>query len=143
MEQRRKFLKGIGLFGAVATAVVAGRTAVVGSDKPKADPKMIDIIEHQQPANITLTSTYGEIAPPPPPTPPSQYAFHSDGSVTGITMEPTWATQQLHLGTLNVSCQQHKFVPGTEKQVALKLVPGPDGKLYLNINGEWKEVLTT
>lgn len=143
MEHRRKFLKGIGLFGAVATAVVAGRTAVVGSDKPKADPKMIDIIEHQQPANITLTSTYGEIAPPPPPTPPSQYVFHSNGSVTGVTMAPTYTIAQPNLGNLAVSFNQNKFIPGTEKQVALKLVPGPDGKLYLNINGEWKEVLTT
>lgn len=141
MQQRRKFLKGIGLFGAVATAVVAGRAAVVGDDKPKADPKMIDIIEHQQPANITLTSTYGEIAPPPPPAPPSQYVF-SDGSITSIS-EPTWAIAQPHLGNLSVTYHQQKFVPGTEKQVALKLVPGPDGKLYLNINGKWKEVLTT
>lgn len=139
-KNRRQFVKGVGIFGAFAAAVVAGRSAVVDSS-PKADPKMINIIEHQKPATIAITSTYGEVLPPPPPTPPSQYVF-SDGSATCVA-SPTWVTSTPYLGNFAVTYDQSKFKPGTEKVVTLKLVPGPDGKLYVNINGEWKEVLTT
>lgn len=140
IEHRRKFIKGVGIFGAMATAIVAGRAAVI-DNKPKANPDMVNIIEHQNPATITLTSTYGELQPPPPPPPPSKYVFNGTGVVYGGS-GPTWVANP-NLGNLTVTMNQGKFIPGTEKEVSLKLVPGPDGKLYLNINGEWKEVLTT
>jgi hypothetical protein len=47
-----------------------------------------------------------------------------------------------HDGNIKVGLSGKKFVPGTEKHVDVKLVPGPDGELYLNINGQWKKVLT-
>ena len=140
-NNRRQFVKGVGIFGAFAAAVVAGRSDIIKDGKPKADPKMISIIEHQQPANITITSTYGELEPPEPPPPPSKYVFNDE--VYSVVSAVGQTTISPYLGNLGVTFNQGKFIPGTEKHVALKLVPGPDGKLYLNINGQWKEVLTT
>ena len=72
VANRRKFLKGFGLLG----AVVAGASAPVIIEKtrevqvplpfPKSDPKVVAQIVEQTPATITLLSKYGEIAPPPP-----------------------------------------------------------------------------
>jgi hypothetical protein len=84
-----------------------------------------------------LTQTYGEIEPPkPPPAQPLGSYVISNGvcSNPGLTLT--------HDGNINIGLNQKKFVPGTEKQVDVKLVPGPDGELYLNINGQWKKVLT-
>ena len=100
-------------------------------------------IEECNPASITFTSKYGEIAPPPPPRPVS---LGKDGSIltfNGAT-GATWTTLSVsQMGGLCVNQGQERFIPGTEQEVALKLVPGPDGELYLNINGQWKKVLTT
>jgi hypothetical protein len=45
-------------------------------------------------------------------------------------------------GNIQVGLNTKKFIPGTENQVNVKMVPGPDGELYLNVNGQWKKVLT-
>lgn len=36
-----------------------------------------------------------------------------------------------------------RFKPGTVKTETVKLIPGPDGELYIHTNGEWKKVITT
>jgi hypothetical protein len=45
-------------------------------------------------------------------------------------------------GSTTMLLHGKNFVPGTENQQSVKMVPGPDGELYLNINGQWKRVLT-
>jgi hypothetical protein len=47
-----------------------------------------------------------------------------------------------NFGSFSINSGDKKFVPGTEKEVSVKMVPGPDGELYLNVNGTWKKVLT-
>lgn len=152
-EQRRKFLKGFGVFGALAAGMAATtvvvekhtETKLLPAELPKVDPNMVALIEEQTPSTLTLSSTYGTIAPPPPPQ--ERMRFYGDGTV-GIS-GPTWTTTSsaggLTLepnGSLRVLSNNKDFIPGTEKNVAVKMVPGPDGELYLNVNGEWKRVLT-
>lgn len=153
MTDRRKFLRGVGLFGALAAGavgvkansapVVINNNTHIHNKTPEVNAAMVAKIEECNPASITFTSKYGEIAPPPPPRPVS---LGKDGSIltfNGAT-GATWTTLSVsQMGGLCVNQGQERFIPGTEQEVALKLVPGPDGELYLNINGQWKKVLTT
>jgi hypothetical protein len=147
MTDRRKFLRNGGLLGAfalgAATPVVIEKVRETQVPTPVAgvDPNIIKQIEEICPANVTICSTYGEIAPPPPPSPPNAYQFvgnsnevmrlSSNGSL-GIGVSSPYGN--LYGGK--------RFVPGTEKQVSVSMVPGPDGELYIKVNGEWKKVLT-
>ena len=95
------------------------------------DPNIIKQIEEICPANVTFTSTYGEIAP----TVGNNEVMRLDSSGSlGIGTSSPYGNL-LFNGT-------KRFVPGTEKQVNVKMVPGPDGELYINVNGQWKRVLT-
>lgn len=158
MDTRRKFIRGAGFLGLLAAGAVGARetTAVpivvnehthIHNKTPEVDPNMVKMIEEINPSCIQLTSTYGEIAPPPPPPKPSNY-IGTDGKLysTVTVSAPTWATTGLTLnsnGSLVVRPNNKEFVEGTEKTIDVKLVPGPDGELYLNVNGQWKKVLTT
>ena len=94
------------------------------------DPNIIKQIEEVCPANVTFISTYGEIAP----TVGNNEVMRLDSSGSlGIGTSSPYGN--LFYGT-------KRFVPGTEKQVNVKMVPGPDGELYINVNGQWKRVLT-
>lgn len=144
VAQRRNFLKGFSLVGAVASGfyapVVIEKVKEVSAPVPLADPKILAQIAEQAPPTLTLTSTYGEVAPPPPPKPyypESPYVLiGSSGAITSSYMIGS------STGGLRVNNMNTKFIPGTEKQVDVKMVPGPDGELYLNVNGVWKKVLT-
>jgi len=145
MTARRGFLKGFGLLGAVvagyhAPTVMAKQPEPlpVIDNTPKVDPKIIAQIEKINPSTLSLTQTYGEIEPPkPPPT-----FQRGEYVISGSSGEPNPGLTLSHDGNMCIGLNQKKFVPGTEKQVDVKLVPGPDGELYLNINGQWKKVLT-
>ena len=100
------------------------------------DPNIIKQIEEICPANVTFTSTYGKIAPPPPPPPSYGSSFYTIGSGGNEVMRIDSS------GNLGIGGSSKRFVPGTEKQVSVKMVPGPDGELYINVNGQWKRVLT-
>ena len=114
------------------------------------DPNIIKQIEEICPPNVTFCSTYGEIAPPPPPPPPSNgmsfYTVGSGGTVGYNEVMRIDSSGNLGIGTSspygNLYNGTKRFVPGTEKQVSVKMVPGPDGELYINVNGQWKKVLT-
>ena len=152
---RRGFVKGFGLFSAVlaGAAVVRAESAApqlgnsvvpvpTSSAVSKAiDPAIISLIEEQASNHLQLTHTYGEIAPPPPPLP---------SSLNGSVLISNWATGssasflQINAnGGVNIGGKNKQFVPGTENEVSVKMVVGPDGELYLNVNGQWKRILTT
>lgn len=143
VQHRRNFLKGFGLVGAVASGfyapVVIEKVKEVSATAPLADPKILAQIAEQAPPTLTLTSTYGEVEPPPPPVPkpfcPDSPYVISAGTISSYVVGSAG-------NGLCVNNLSKKFVPGTEKQVDVKMVPGPDGELYLNIKGEWKKVLT-
>ena len=159
---RRGFVKGFGLFSAVlaGAAVVRAESAapqlgngVVPIPNSSAisetvDPAIISLIEEQASNHLQLTHTYGEIAPPPPPV--ERMRFGSDGSVlvsnwaTGGSTTTSASFLQINAnGGVNIGGNNKQFVPGTENEVSVKMVPGPDGELYLNVNGQWKRILTT
>lgn len=152
---RRGFVKGFGLFSAVlaGAAVVRAESAAPqlgnsvvpvpnSSAVSKAiDPAIVSLIEEQATNYLQLTHTYGEIAPPPPPLPSSLY---------GSTLVSNWATGssasflQINAdGGVNIGGKNKKFVPGTENEVSVKMVVGPDGELYLKVKDQWKRILTT
>ena len=151
VKERRNFLKGIGLVGAVVagynTPVLAKETKTkppVIVETPKVDPKIIQKIEEMDPSSLSLQQVYGEIEPPKPPP-----NYTSNGGLYTITdsgfvgLYSTQAAMTLNSnGNVSIGHNHKKFIPGTEKTVDVKLVPGPDGELYLNINGQWKKVLT-
>jgi len=155
MDTRRKFIRGAGFLGLLAAGAVGTREATsvpvvvnehthIHNKTPEVDPKMVEMIEEINPSCIQLSSTYGEIAPPPPP--PKEVSILPNGVVMHGVSSPTWATTGLTLnsnGSLVVRPNNKEFVEGTEKTIDVKLVPGPDGELYLNVNGQWKKVLTT
>jgi len=139
MSDRRKFLRNGGLLGmfalGAATPVLAEK--IRETQVPAGvDPNIIKQIEEICPANVTFTSTYGKIAPPPPPPPSYGSSFYTIGSGGNEVMRIDSS------GNLGIGGSSKRFVPGTEKQVSVKMVPGPDGELYINVNGQWKRVLT-
>ena len=154
MNGRRQFLKGAGLFSALLAGTTvargAGTTALLGNPNvhdnagttasKAADPSVVAQLEEQHTSSLALTQTYGEIAPPTPPSNfgMSGYVFKSDGNCA------TWAPGMSinHDGNVCISGSQKNYVPGTENRVDVKMAPGPDGELYLNINGQWKKVVT-
>ena len=144
MLERRKFLRSGGILGFIAMGATAAPVVVekikevpvpVPAPVATADPNVIAVLEKQAPATLCLLATYGEIAPPPPP--PTYNGIYAIGSSMGqerMRISSDGSTTMLMNGK--------NFVPGTEKQQSVKMVPGPDGELYLNINGQWKKVLT-
>ena len=152
---RRGFVKGFGLFSAVlaGAAVVRAESAApqlgnsvvpvpTSSAVSKAiDPAIISLIEEQASNHLQLTHTYGEIAPPPPPLP---------SSLNGSVLISDWTTGssasflQINAnGGVNIGGKNKQFVPGTENEVSVKMVVGPDGELYLKVRDQWKRILTT
>jgi len=122
MDDRRKFLRGVGLFGALAAGAAAVRanaappvvinnhyTTVTGDEVPN------DYLEKQIESQsvLSLRATYGEEMPP------AKIHGTNDMYIIGIT--PT-------------------YKPGTEKQVEVRIVPGPDGKLYVKENDIWRKL---
>ena len=157
---RRGFVKGFGLFSAMlaGAAVVRAESAApqlgnsvvpvpTSANVGEAiDPAIISLIEEQATNHLQLTHTYGEIAPPPPPSPVERMRICSDGSVlvSNWTTGSSASFLQINAnGGVNIGGNNKQFVPGTENEVSVKMVPGPDGELYLNVNGQWKRILTT
>lgn len=134
-----------------ATPVVIEKVRETQVPTPVAgvDPNIIKQIEEICPANVTFKSTYGEIAPPPPPPPPTNgmsfYTVGSGGTIGYNEVMRLDSSGNLGIGTSSPYGNLYggkRFVPGTEKQVSVSMVPGPDGELYIKVNGQWKKVLT-
>ena len=131
MTSRRDFFrggaKGAGLLGAfvagIAAPIVIEKTKEIHVKTldplpaPTVDPQVVEKIKEFTPSGVLeLHRTYGEVAPPEPN--PSPYMFTS---------------------TLGGP----KFVPGTENNVRVGMMVGPDGQLYVRVKDDWKRVLTT
>jgi hypothetical protein len=160
---RRGFVKGFGLFSAMLAGASVARAAntapqlgngVVPIPNSSAisetvDPAIISLIEQQASNHLQLSHTYGEIAPPPPPPSQDFNLSSANGAflISNGTTGATWATPsflQIHAnGGVNIGGNNRQFVPGTENEVSVKMVVGPDGELYLKVKDQWKRVLTT
>lgn len=154
MNGRRQFLKGAGLFsallaGATVTRSATAATAVGGTmlsnnnsaAARKATANAVKQIEEHNVSSLALTQTYGTIAPPPPPQ--ADVGIGSGGNFTFTGMPYNTAPLMVNsCGNVSINGSQKQFVPGTEKRTEVKMAPGPDGELYININGNWKKVVT-
>ena len=145
MLERRKFLRSGGLLGFLAMGATAAPVVVekirevpvpVPAPVATVDPEILTLLEEQAPPTLCLMATYGEIVPPPPPTTYNGIYAISGGNIGQERMRISSD------GSTTMLINGKNFVPGTENQQSVKMVPGPDGELYLNINGQWKRVLT-
>jgi hypothetical protein len=110
---RRKFAKGLGLTG-LFLAGIAGYKEATERIVYKQDELPTKELEEQLNTKpvLQLTATYGEELPP------GNYLGH-----------PYYV---FSIGP--------RYKEGTEKKVDVKLVPGPDGKLYVKENDIWRKV---
>lgn len=122
MATRRNFFKYLGLAGGVA----AGGAVAAASVLPNPENKQItDQIKKNKEGTLSFHTTYGEEVK-------ERMRLSSDHT--------------LHLGTETPSQKlyvyQPNYVPGTTKQVTVDFKPGPDGELYLKVNGKWRKIVT-
>lgn len=97
----------------LAGGVAGGGVVAAAALLPKDKPKHIEQLDNG--SHLQLRATYGETIEP--------------GTIT-----PT--------NKLSVFSRTSEFVPGTAKQVDVSFKPGPDGELYLKVNGKWRKVVT-
>jgi len=128
MNSRRNFLtgsaKGASIFGAflgglaapvIVERVVETQVPFSPPSLPTVDPKVVEKIKESAPSGILeLHRTYGEVVPPKPNSSP-----------------------------FVITNGEPKFVPGTENNVRVGMMVGPDGELYIRVKDDWKRVLTT
>jgi len=114
---RRNFAKSLGLVGLLAVGVegykqVKERIVYKQDELPTAE------LEKQLEGKpvLQLQAIYGEELPP------AKVYGTNDMYIVG-------------LGGLGPT-----YKPGTEKYVAVKIVPGPDGKLYVKENDTWRRM---
>ena len=122
MATRRNFFKYLGLAGGVATGGVVAAAAVLPNSENK---EIIDKIKENKEGTLSFHTTYGEQVK-------ERMRIKS--------------TDDLRLGTVTPSQKlysyQPNYVPGTTKQVIVDFKPGPDGELYLKVNGKWRKIVT-
>jgi hypothetical protein len=110
---RRNFAKGLGLAG-LFVAGVAGYKEVKERIVYKQDELPTAELEKQLEGKpvLQLQATYGEELPP----------------------------QQSSYGNYFLVGTGPNYKPGTEKNVRVNIVPGPDGKLYVKENDTWRKI---
>lgn len=112
-NNRRNFVKGLGLSG-LFLAGVAGYKEAKERIVYKQDELPTKELEEQLNTKpvLQLSATYGEELPP-------QKYYGTNTYVIGYGPQ---------------------YKPGTEKNVSVKIVPGPDGKLYVKENDTWRKI---
>jgi hypothetical protein len=110
---RRNFAKSLGLAG-LFVAGVAGYKEVKERIVYKQDELPTAELEKQLEGKpvLQLQATYGEELPP----------------------------QQSSYGNYFLVGTGPNYKPGTEKNVRVNIVPGPDGKLYVKENDTWRKI---
>jgi hypothetical protein len=112
-NSRRNFAKGLGISG-LFLAGVAGYKEVKERIVYKQDELPTAELEKQLEGKpvLQIQATYGEELPP----------------------------QQSSYGNYFLVGTGPNYKPGTEKNVRVNIVPGPDGKLYVKENDTWRKI---
>lgn len=97
----------------IAGGVAGGGIVAAAAMLPKDKPKYIEQLDHG--SHLQLRATYGETFKLGTETPTNKLSVFSQGP---------------------------EYVPGTTEQVTVDFKPGPDGELYLKVNGKWRKVVT-
>lgn len=113
-KNRRSFAKSLGLIG-LLTIGIEGYKESKERIVYKQDELPTKELEEQLNTKpvLQLTATYGEEMP--------AAAYYGTNNYTFVGLGPN-------------------YKPGTEKRVDVKIVPGPDGKLYVKENDIWRKV---
>lgn len=111
---RRSFAKGLGLAGLFAVGI-EGYRQVKEKIVYKQDELPTKELEEQINAKpvLSLTATYGEELPP----------------------QKVYGTENTYIIGYGP-----RYKPGTENHVEVRIVPGPDGKLYVKENDIWRKI---
>jgi hypothetical protein len=96
----------------IAGGVATGGVVAAAAVLPNSDKAECVEKLNATPSNLSFHQTYGERLLDP--APPSNHMF-------------------IH---------EPKYVPGTRKEVAVGMNVGPDGELYLKVNGKWRKIVT-
>ena len=99
----------------LGTGAAAGGAVAVVAMLPKDKPKHIEQLDGG--SHLQLQATYGE----------------------PLRLGTETPTNKLNVFRFS---QGPEFVPGTAKQFDVSFKPGPDGELYLKVNGKWRKVVT-
>ena len=122
MTTRRKFFQVLGLGAGVAAGGAVAAASVIPNTESK---KIVDQIKQNKEGTLSFRTTYGEEVK-------EKMRLSSDHTLNIGTVTPS---QQLYV-------YQPNYVPGTTKEVTVDFKPGPDGELYLKINGKWRRIVT-
>ena len=122
MTTRRKFFQVLGLGAGVAAGGAVAAASVIPNTESK---KIVDQIKQNKEGTLSFRTTYGEEVK-------EKMRLSSDHTLNIGTVTPS---QKLYV-------YQPNYVPGTTKQVTVDFKPGPDGELYLKINGKWRRIVT-
>ncbi len=109
---RRNLIKGLGLSGLFLAGVAGYKEAKerIVYKQDELPTKELEAQLNTKPV-LQLSATYGEELPP-------QQYYGTNMYVIGIGP---------------------RYKPGTEKNVQVNIVPGPDGKLYVKENDKWRK----
>lgn len=96
----------------LAGGVAGGGVVAAAAVLP--DPEQAECVKklNSTSTNISFNQTYGQRLPDPPSF--GNYMF----------------------------VHQPQYVPGTRKDVTVGMNVGPDGEMYLKVNGKWRKVVT-
>lgn len=122
MATRRNFFKYLGLGAGIAGGGVVAAASVIPNTESK---KIVDQIKQNKEGTLSFRTTYGEEVK-------EKMRLSSDHTLNIGTVTPS---QKLYV-------YQPNYVPGTTKEVTVDFKPGPDGELYLKINGKWRRIVT-
>lgn len=67
-----------------------------------------------------------------------------DATTTNLSFRQTYGERlpDLASSSNHMFVHEPKYVPGTRKEVAVGMNVGPDGEMYLKINGKWRRIVT-
>lgn len=111
---RRNFLKGLGISGLFLAGAEGYKQAKekIVYKQDELPTKELEAQLEGKPV-LQLQATYGEKMPPPTYYGTNMYVISGIGP---------------------------NYKPGTEKNVKVNIVPGPDGKLYVKENDTWRRI---
>ena len=130
MASRRNFFKYLGLAGGVAAGGAVAAASVLPDTSKKKCIEQIEKNIKNSGYSIQFTDTYGE----------------EKKERVRISSNGNWGIgTNKDMGSIyNETYVFHKpqYVPGTETQVSVGMKAGPDGELYLKVNGKWRRMVT-
>ena len=131
MATRRNFFKYLGLAGGVASGGIVAAAAVLPDNSKKECIEQIEKNIKNSGYSIQFIDTYGEEKK-------ERVRVSSDGN-WGIATNKDMS----YSGTVDTYVfHKPQYVPGTENHVVVGMKAGPDGELYLKVNGKWRRIIT-